>query len=194
MPTVIKLPRLPVNWREQPELFERYWDEAMAKIEETLNAILAIPEIEAALVDLDIATQAAQTAADNANAAAAATTSESSIVASFPKDPVGTLIEIDSAGNVTIADHVRQYGNPALNPDVPVDGATFATGAVPGDVVRVFYEDALREGGAVTYQFTIDPAAKPVQGGDVHSVAAGTVPGAGTQAGNGLQPPGYVEP
>lgn len=28
------MPRLYLNWKDQPELFERYWDQAMAKIEE----------------------------------------------------------------------------------------------------------------------------------------------------------------
>ncbi len=33
--TTVKLPRLPVNWRDQPQLFETYWDQAMTSIETT---------------------------------------------------------------------------------------------------------------------------------------------------------------
>lgn len=30
---MIKLPRLPINWREQPQLFERYWDDVLRNLE-----------------------------------------------------------------------------------------------------------------------------------------------------------------
>ena len=29
----LKLPRLPINWSEQPELFRRYWDQVLTYIE-----------------------------------------------------------------------------------------------------------------------------------------------------------------
>ena len=48
---MIKLPRLPFGWKTVPQLFERYWDETLKKIEEALNAILQIPIIAAGLVD-----------------------------------------------------------------------------------------------------------------------------------------------
>jgi hypothetical protein len=47
-----RLPRLPPNWHEQPQLFERYWDEAMKKIEDNLNSLLTVPGLEAALATL----------------------------------------------------------------------------------------------------------------------------------------------
>ena len=190
----IKLPRLMQGWRTQPQLFERYWDNAMTKLEETLNAIISIPEIEAALVDLDAATAAAQAAADAANAAADATTSESSIVNSYPSNFVAPLVSITSGGVVTVANHDRVYGDSTMNPTVSVVGGSFGTGATAGQVVRVYYVDPTRAGGAVTYQFTIDPASPPVQGGDTHSVGAVTVPGAGSNNGNPVRPPGYAEP
>lgn len=72
-----KLPKLPYNWKEQPQLFERYWDDATRKIEEALTSILSIPAIEAALVSVNAAAAAAaasataaQTAADNAQTSA----------------------------------------------------------------------------------------------------------------------------
>lgn len=58
---VFKLPRLPTNWQEQPQLFERYWDDAMSKIEANLNSLLTIPGVQAAILDL----QATTTAIDN---------------------------------------------------------------------------------------------------------------------------------
>lgn len=34
----LKLPRLSINWREQPQLFERYWDQISTKIENLTNS------------------------------------------------------------------------------------------------------------------------------------------------------------
>ena len=31
-----KLPRLPINWRDQPQLFERYWDSVLSGLEKTV--------------------------------------------------------------------------------------------------------------------------------------------------------------
>lgn len=189
----IRLPRLPVNWKEQPALFERYYDQAMSSIEQSLNAILEIPDIQAAI-------QAAQDAADNANAAASnaqaaadGSAAESSIVNSYVQYGAGSPLSVDSAGNVTIATHQRVYGDPTLNPSVSVTGGSISTAAAAGSVVRIYYDDPSRSGGTVTYLFTIDPAAPPVQGGDRHSVGAVTVPATGTTPGNPVRPPGYVD-
>ncbi len=190
----VKLPRLPVNWREQPQLFERYWDDAMASIETALNAVLSLPEIQAAIDAAQTAADNAQDAADNANGAATSVTSETSLVNSFPTNFTPPLVQVDNTGLVTIANHDRQYGDSTMNPTVSVVGDTVATGGVAGDIVRIFYDDPTRAGGAVAYQYTVDPAAPPVQGGDTHSVGAGIVPGAGTQDGNELFPPGYAFP
>lgn len=150
----------------------------------------------AAAATANAAAAAAQTAADNANAAADSVTSESSLVSSFIVAGSFTppLISADSTGNVTIATHDRQYGNTALNPSVTVTGDTIATTGANPDVVRVYYDDPTRAGGAVTYLFTIDPDPAPVQGGDTHSVGAVTIPAAGSQDGNFVQPPGFVQP
>lgn len=154
-----------------------------------------IPGLEAAIAAADAAAANAQAAADNANAAAEATTSEQSIVNSYPANPtVPPLISADSAGDVTISDHDRIYGDPTLNPTVSVDGGVVASGGTSGDVIRVYYNDPTRAGGAVTYLFTTNTTDTPVQGGDTHVVGAVTVPAAGSQSGNGVRPPGYVEP
>jgi len=217
MPVIktIRLPRLPSNLAEQPQLLERYWDEAMTAIEKTLNAVLAIPEIQAGLAEIDgkvdvaqaaavsaqAAAEAAQTAAetaqgsaDGAQAQTEAQRKESSISQSYVTGYTGSIISATAAGLIAIAAHQRVYGDPTLDPSVAVNGATFSSGANPGDVVRVYYVDATRTGGAVTYQFTIDPANPPVQTGNTHSVGAVTIPVTGTKPGNGIRPPGYVEP
>lgn len=198
----VKLPRLPVNWRTQPQLFERYWDEAMTTIENNLNAILGLPAIQAAIdaaaaaaATANTAATAANTAATNAQATSDAADLENSLINSFVDASSFTapLLTATVALAVTIKTHTRIYGKPSLNPNRSVTGATItATGAVAGDTVRIYYSDPTRVGGAVTYLFTIDPAPAPVQGVNIHSVGAVMIPAAGTNNGKFAQPPGYV--
>lgn len=49
----LKLSRLPLNWKDQPQLFERYWDETMSKIEKSIS------DIQQLLIDVGIAQQTA---------------------------------------------------------------------------------------------------------------------------------------
>lgn len=195
-----RLPRLPVNWKEQPQLFERYWDETLKQIEKTLNAILDIPSIQAAVsaaqaaaVTAQAAADTAQSIADDATSSAVATATEASLVNSYTNGFSGALVTANAAGNVTIKNHTRVYGDSSINPSRSVTGATISTSASPGDVVRVYYDDASRAGGAVSYQFTIDPALGPVQGGNRHSVGAVEIPMTGTVNGKTIRQPGYVE-
>lgn len=190
----VKLPRLLQGWRDQPKLLERYWDIAMTKIEYTLNQLLAIPAIEEALAELDAATAAAQEAADNANEAAGNVTSETSLTSSYPANFTGALITADNAGNVTIANHDRVYGDSTLNPTVAVTGDVISTGASTGETVRIYYNDPTRSGGAVTYLFTIDPADPPVQTGNTHSVGAVVIPAGAPEPGGPVRPPGWANP
>lgn len=142
-----------------------------------------------ALTDAQNATAAALAAAGIANAAAEAVTAESSITNSFPTNFVAPLISADNTGVVTIADHDRQYGD---GTSVAVDGDTIATGEANPDIVRVYYDDEARAGGAVTYAFTVDPADPPIQGGDRHVIGAVEIPAAGTADGGYVRPPGYT--
>ena len=141
------------------------------------------------------AAAAANTAADNAQAAADASAGETSLVNSFVTNFAGASpISADNSGNVTIANHDRQYGNTTLNPTVSVIGGVIATGQVSPAVVRIFYDDPARAGGVVTFHFTVDPADPPVQGGDRHVVGAVEIPAAGTSDGGYVRPPGYTGP
>lgn len=188
-----RLPRLPVNWKEQPQLFERYWDETLLSLEKTLNAIIAIPLIQQAVLVAQAAANTAQAAANSAQNVADAQTAEASLVSSYTSVASGDLITASSTGSVTVATHTRTYGNATLNPPRSVTGATFTTTAVAGDVVRIFYDDASRAGGSVTYQYTIDPATPPVQTGNRHVVGAVLIPSSGSQSGKNTRPPGYID-
>lgn len=190
----LKLPRLTYGWDKQPQLLERYWDIQATKLEGVLNQILSLPLIIDALADLDAAIIAAQDAADNANAAADAVTSESSLVNSYVSNFVAPIISADNTGVVTIANHDRVYGDSVLDPTVAVTGNTVATGQAAGTIVRIYYNDPTRAGGAVTYLFTVDPASPPVQGGNTHVIGAVEIPAAGSVDGGYVRPPGYTGP
>ncbi len=198
---VFRLSRLPVNWRNQPQLFERYWDETLNQIEKTLNAILDIPAIEAAVIAAQTAAdtaqnaaEVAQTAADTAQNQVSTQSTEISLVNSYVSGFTGSLISATSTGDVTIISHTRVYGDPVLNPDVSVSGATISTTGSPGDIIRVYYIDAARSGGSVTYQYIIDGVSPPpVQTGDTHSVGVVEIPVSGVLDGKYIKAPGYVE-
>lgn len=203
-----RLPRLPVNWKEQPQLFERYWDETLLQIEKTLNAILAIPIIQQAVADAQAAAELAQQAAETAQSAAEgaqssaggaqdtadSTRAEASLVNSYVGGFTGTLITSSIAGFVTIKAHSRIYGDTTMNPTVSVNAGTLSTGHPAGSVIRIYYSDPARAGGAVTYQYTVDGESEPpVQGKNIHSVGAVVVPSSGTGNGKVIRQPGYVE-
>lgn len=183
------------NWQQTIENIYAQIDAIVQAQQAAAAAQVAADSAQSAAVDAQAAADAADAAASGAQAATEATKAETSLVNSYPANPVGgTLIEADNTGAVTIADHDRVYGDTALNPTVGVDGDIVGTGAVPGDIVRVYYTDPTRAGGAVTYQFTIDPASPPVQGGDTHSVGAVEIPAGAPVGGGPVRPPGYANP
>lgn len=89
---------------------------------------------------------------------------------------------IDDSGNINIPDHSRQYGNPTLNPSVAVTSGSVTVTGTAGQSVYVFYDDAGRAGGAVTYQASTD-AADGLQRGGRHSVGTAFYPSTGTEDG-----------
>lgn len=196
---MIKLPRLPLGYEKNPGLFPRYWDEAMTNVEKAVNQVLLLPGIQAAIdaandaaLTANTAAENAQISAENAQASTDAQTLETSLVNSYIDEAsfTGTLLVCSATSEITIQDHTRVYGDGST---AAVLGDVFtATGAVAGDVVRVFYNDATRAGGAVAYGYTIDPAPSPVQTIYTHSVGSLSVPVTGMYDGQYIRPPGYV--
>ena len=178
----LKLPRLQAGFQivnkdgTPTATFIQWWQSNADAIESSINGIalaldaagIALDAADVALAAADSAQSAAdhaQSAADDAQAATTATAAETSIVNSYIANFTAPLISVDSTGLVTIANHDRVYGDSTLNPTVSVTGGNLPTGAASGSVVRVYYDDPTRTGGAVTYQFTVDPAAPPVRVG-----------------------------
>lgn len=100
-----------------------------------------------------------------------------------------SVLTATSAGTITIAAHQRNYGN---GNRVSVDAGS-VSGFTPGQQVSVFYRDAARAGGAVTYEASLLTVA---QEGSVHVVGRATIPEAGSPPASGASPsaPGAVPP
>lgn len=157
-------------------------EETTEDIEELLTTVILLNEL---IVEAEEAIEAAEEAT-------ATITASDSLAKSWVENFTPPVVSADNTGLVTIADHDRHYGNGDV---VSVDNDTLATGQAAGTKVYIFYEDAARAGGAVTYQFSTNEAGA-AQIGDVHNVGAVEIPAAGTNSGGYARPPGYggVEP
>ncbi len=126
----------------------------------------------------------------NAQAATAATVAavQSDLALTNSKtNPVDGLLSADSGGVINISAHARDYADTT---SVAVNAGSIS-GFSEGQFVRVYYDDAARAGGTVSYQGTI---AEVTQTGARHVVGGVTIPAAGSppSEGTGTTPPGYV--
>ena len=173
----------------------RSLNEALRQIADAINAIAAIPEIQLGLIDAGQLIELAQTAADNANAAAAAaqgaadgTRSATALANSYPDNPAPfTVADAGTSVTITILAHNRIYGDGTT---VAVDGGVLT--GLPYDTGQyVFYSDPTRAGGAVIYQVTTNPL-QVAQTGGIHSVGYAPPVDSGEPEvfGGGVRPPG----
>lgn len=99
----------------------------------------------------------------------------------------GLTFTLDSAGDVVVSTHDRVYSDKVVS----VTGDTVLTAAVPGDLVLIYYDDADRAGGAVTYAALVvaggvgetDSAFASSANPYRHFVAVKEVPAAGSSGG-----------
>lgn len=168
--------------------FQAFWQKHCESIEAAFRSqqgqIDALGEIVSGL-------QAAQQAAALANQGVEALNAGISLQSSRT-EPVDGLLTATSDGVVTIAAHSRVYTVGTVETSVSVDAGT-VSGFAQGAFVRIFYQDAAREGGAVVFQGT---TAEVTQTGDTHVVGGVTIPQVGSppSSGEGTTPPGYVRP
>ena len=170
---MIKLPRLPYGWKDQPQLFERYWAEAMSQIEKNINDILNLPLIEAAVAAANDAAIAANAAASTAQSAAENAASVAALTNSGVSDVTITATDAGSNATVTISSHTRLYGD---GTSVSVSAGSI-TSLLYSTVYYIYYDQASRLGGTVNYQVTTDKLTA-AQTGDRHLVGAVTTPAA----------------
>lgn len=162
-----------------------------------LTQLEEVPAIQEALGDVEAATVAAQDAADLAIAAAASAdqaADDSAAATALQNSWVsGLTITATDAGadvTITISAHTRNYAD---GTSVAVTGGSL-TGRAYSTLYYVYYDQASRAGGAVTYASTTS-STTAAQTGDRHTVGQVTTPAAlgGPVGGYGPRAPG-IEP
>jgi hypothetical protein len=125
--------------------------------------------------------------AQAATAATVATVQSDLALVNSKTNPVDGLLSADSGGVVNISAHSRDYAD---NVTRGVNAGSIS-GFSEGQFVRVYYDDAGRAGGAVSYQGTVEEV---TQTGSRHVVGGVAIPAAGEPpaTGTGTTPPGYV--
>lgn len=124
--------------------------------------------------------------------AQAAATKDQALINSYTDPTVTTSAQnqADGTATITIINHNRVYAD-AAKTTVAVQGGTL-TGLQPNSQYYIYYDDAARAGGAVTYQVTMDNTVS-AQTGIRHSlggVATADADVTDTQDGGGVSPPG----
>ena len=182
--------------------FQTQWQFTMEKVE---AAFLNLQEQIDLIALAQAAANAAQAAANAANAAAVLAYS-AAVVAQDAATDVGeqsslassgtsglTITATDAGANVTvtISAHTRVYGD---GTSVAVTGGSI-TGLAYSTAYFLYYDDASRAGGAVTFLSTVT-AATAAQSGNRHSLGSVTTPAAlaAPVTGNRNLPAGVVEP
>lgn len=186
----LKLPRLQrtlpiVDDAGQPGLaFHRWWDTFAQSIEEAFNGleanVTAIAAAQAAANAANAAAATAQTTADTIS-------NEAELTNSYVTGLTLTATDAGSNASISISAHTRVYGDGS---SVSVNSGSL-TGLAYSTTYYVYYDQASRLGGAVTYTgATSQPTA--AQTGNRHFVGLVTTPAAagGPSAGYGVSPPG----
>lgn len=179
--------RTQLNTREgTPSVeFQLRWQRALEAIEAAVNSV------NAAVVSQGVqiaALQAISAQAQAANNKAEQVNTRTSIEGSYT-NPTAVLTA-SADGTITIAAHNRTYTDDLSS--VAVNAGSIS-GLLNERFYTVFYSDAARAGGAVTYQAAEQAVA---QGGTTHVVGRVSIPAIGNppETGAGPTPPGYTPP
>lgn len=160
-------------------------------IENAVNAVIAAQNAadaaNAAAATANAAAATAQTAATNAQTAADDATATTAIANSYVTGV--TITATDAGANVTISitAHTRVYAD---GTSVSVNAGNI-TGLAYSTTYYIYYDQASRAGGAVTYQATTS-STTAAQLGDRHTVGSVTTPAAAgpPETGDFVLPPG----
>jgi hypothetical protein len=185
--------------------FQAKWQKVMEEIENSVNAVIdaqnaadaanaAAAAADAAAAAAQAAADGAQTAADNAQNAAdnAQTAAEeasaaTAIANSYVTGVTITATDAGASATINISAHTRYYAD---GTNVAVTGGS-VTGLAYSTLYYIYYDQASRAGGAVTYQATTSEATA-AQVGDRHTVGSVTTPAAAApdNTGDFVYPPG----
>lgn len=164
--------------------FQLRWQRLCEAIENAVNAVNAQVNSNTAII---AALQAASAQAQAANDNATLVNNRTSIESSYT-DPTN-ILTASADGTITIAAHTRRYTN---GTSASVNAGSVSSLANEA-AYTVYYIDAAREGGAVTFFATTSAVA---QSGNTHIVGTATIPAAGQPPSGGVSPtaPGYTPP
>lgn len=171
--------------------FQAKWDKAMQEIENSVNAVIdaqnAADAANAAAAAADAAATAAQSAANNAQTAADDATAQTAIANSYVTGATVSATDAGASATINITAHTRFYAD---GTSVSVNAGSL-TGRSYSTLYYIYYDQASRAGGAVTYQSTTT-AADAAQLGDRHVVGSVTTPAAAAPDTDGgiIEPPG----
>lgn len=171
--------------------FQAKWQTVMEKIETSVNAVIdaqnAADAANAAAAAADAAATAAQTAADNAQGAADEATATTAIANSYVSGVTITATDAGSNVTISISAHTRNYAD---GTNVSVNSGSI-TALAYSTTYYIYYDQASRAGGAVTYQATTS-ATTAAQLGDRHTVGSVATPAAAGPPATGdfVLPPG----
>ena len=167
--------------------FTVYWQQSIGQIEGAINAVAAA---QAAADAANAAAATANTAATTANAAATASTAATALQNSWVTGCTITSTDAGTDVTITISAHTRNYAN---GTSVAVDGGSL-TGRAYSTKYYIYYDQASRAGGTVTYASTTTESTA-AQTGDRHTVGHTTTPAAAGAPTGGVPPraPG-IEP
>lgn len=154
--------------------FQVYWQQTIGGI---VNAVNAVAAAQAAADAANAAAAAADAAASSAQTAADDITAASALSSSYVSGCTITATDAGANATITISAHTRHYPQPdGTTVDVSVSGGS-VTALAYSTTYFVYYDDAARAGGAVTYQATTSDSTA-AQYGDRHTVGAATTPAA----------------
>jgi hypothetical protein len=192
MPLVLpRLPQTEPNWTQ----WQVWWDEVATAVETSFtgleDTVAAIAAAQAAADAANAAAAAADAAADAAQDTADAITSEAALSGSYVSGLTLSAADAGTDATITISGHTRHYTQPdGSTDDYAVTGGN-VTGLAYDTLYYIYYDDAARDGGAVTYVATTTEATA-AQIGDRHTVGAIRTPVAAAPptSGSGTRPPG----
>jgi hypothetical protein len=164
-------------------------------IENSVNAVIdaqnAADTANAAAEAADLAAAAANTAATTAQSSATAASAASALATSGTSGLTITATDAGADVTISISAHTRVYGD---GTSVSVSSGS-VTGLAYSTIYYIYYDQASRLGGAVTYVATTSQTTA-AQTADRHSLGTVTTPASGFPANSGKYnlPPGVVEP
>ena len=164
-----------------------WWQTFAKNIESEVGALAAADAANAAAAAANAAAATATSAAASAQSTADSIQTEADLVNSYVTGLTLSATDAGSNATISISAHSRVYGDGTT---VSVNSGSL-TGQSYSTAYYIYYDQASRAGGAVTYASTTT-AATSAQTGNRHFVGVITTPAAaaGPTSGYGVSPPG----